>query len=103
MELTIKYKAQESKRDEREERTKILPWSFQCYGEQKSDNGKEQVFIPRIRFAKEDFSTILFPGNTVLVVGYAWVDRSMDTNKPFRNFSIAVYHKSQICEELDTL
>lgn len=101
LKLTIKYKAEESKRDVRGERTKTFPWSFQCYGEHKLDNGKKQVFIPRIRFAKEDFPAILFPDNTVLAVGKAWVDKSRDTNSIFKNFSIAVYHNSQICEEVD--
>ena len=80
---------------------KRFPWSFQCYGESTSDMSNGQVIIPRIRFAKKDFPEILCPGNTVLVVGKAWADRSMDTNSTFKNFSIAVYHNSQIREELD--
>ena len=93
LKLTIKNDVRESKTAEQ------FPWSFQCYGEPIS--GSRQVFIPRIRFAKEDFPAILFPDNTVLVVGKAWVDKSRNTNSIFKNFSIAVYHNSQICEELD--
>lgn len=95
LKLTIKNDVRESKTAEQ------FPWSFQCYGEPNSDKSNGQVIIPRIRFAKEDFPGILFPGNTVLVVGNAWADKSTVTNNTFKNFSIAVCHNSQIREELD--
>ena len=93
--LTISKKAKYSKD------AKYLPWSFQCYSEIIFDNGNNLVFIPRLRLAKEEFSTKLSQGDTVLVVGKAWTHEVTNANSIFRNFSVSVYNESQFMKELD--
>lgn len=100
LKLTIKQEDKHSKTPLGTMGRKRFPWSFQCFGKCFSDNGNRRTVIPRVRLStKEDFSNIISERNTVLAVGSVWADGERD--KDFGNISVAVYHKLQICKELD--
>ncbi|WGI23836.1 hypothetical protein QEN58_10805 [Halomonas alkaliantarctica] len=80
---------------------KYFPWSFQCYSQSLDSNNEKTIFIPKLQLAKEKFSEIISPGDTLLVVGNAWSNKVKDKSSIFRGFNVSVFNKSQFKKEIE--
>ncbi len=80
---------------------KYFHWSFQCYSQIVTNDGKKQIFVPSLQLAEEVFAKRISTNDTLLVIGNVWGQEPKKESNMFRNFNIGIFHQSQLKKEIE--